>query len=606
MAQNRQRLLAVLLCGGLCAVFAAVAWTAVSGKSATWDEPSHAATGWMMRWQGDYRFSPDVPPLWEDWIALGMGKDALTFNDQAPRYRNLQTKNDLFAWCVHVLYRTAGNDGIALVNRGRVMALVLGVALAGLIGLWAWRLGGVVAAVAAVFVYCLDPNFLGHAPLVKNDVGFALVYFAAAYAIWRVGQRAGWMSIAAVALLVAAAVCVKLSGLLLGPVLAVGLTIRAIYGGTWNVMGREIQTRAGRLGAAVGICMATALVVYVGLWASYGFRFEAGPGGLQSDTHYFVDVLQRGQTELAVGGKPTQAELDAWRMPLSTRAMLFIESHRLLPQAWTCGYVLTQAGDLNRAAYLLGKIYIGGRWFYFPLAALFKAPLATIAAVLGAIWAGRMSVKRGAWKETGNWWAWIAMLVPTGMYAAAIMTANLNIGVRHAFPLYPFVFVGVGLAARMAWEYGSPKPGTASAGRILVLALGALLAAETAAAYPNYIAFFNMACAPERLSLLSDSNLDWGQDLTLLAAWQAKNPDVPLYLEYFGLCDPAAYGIKYQNAPGGYVFGDVPAWPTQPGMVAISATDLQQVFTADPRADLATYFQTRKPQEILGETIYLF
>jgi hypothetical protein len=39
--------------------------------------------------------------------------------------------------------------------------------------------------------------------------------------------------------------------------------------------------------------------------------------------------------------------------------------------------------------------------------------------------------------------------------------------------------------------------------------------------------------------------------------------------------------------------------------VVISATDLQLVYSSG-RDDLAVYFQTRKPDMILGDTLYLF
>src|SRR5277367_1519647 len=70
--------LAAVVCGILCVGFASVSWVAASGKSATYDEPLHVATAWLNLWRGDFRLSPDVPPLWEYWIGLPLGKDAMT------------------------------------------------------------------------------------------------------------------------------------------------------------------------------------------------------------------------------------------------------------------------------------------------------------------------------------------------------------------------------------------------------------------------------------------------------------------------------------------------------------------------------------------------
>ena len=59
-----------------------------------------------------------------------------------------------------------------------------------LIAWWGWKLGGAIAAIAAATLYCLDPNFLGHGGLVKNDVLMSLVMFGMMYLAWRVGIRA--------------------------------------------------------------------------------------------------------------------------------------------------------------------------------------------------------------------------------------------------------------------------------------------------------------------------------------------------------------------------------------------------------------------------------
>ena len=52
-----------------------------------------------------------------------------------------------------------------------------------MIAWWAWKLGELAAAIIATFLYCLDPNFLGHAALAKNDVARVLLYLTTAYAL---------------------------------------------------------------------------------------------------------------------------------------------------------------------------------------------------------------------------------------------------------------------------------------------------------------------------------------------------------------------------------------------------------------------------------------
>src|SRR5271170_3825145 len=105
-----QTALAVGICTLLVIVFTVTAWRAVLGKSATFDEPNHTAVGWLNLWRQDFRLSPDVPPLWEDWIAVGIGKDAFGFDPASPSYRQIETRRQTEEWCDKFLYETPGND----------------------------------------------------------------------------------------------------------------------------------------------------------------------------------------------------------------------------------------------------------------------------------------------------------------------------------------------------------------------------------------------------------------------------------------------------------------------------------------------------------------
>ena len=128
------------------------------------------------------------------------------------------------------------------------------------------------------------------------------------------------------------------------------------------------------------------------------------------------------------------------------------------------------------------------------------------------------------------------------------------------------------------------------------------------ASFPNYLSFFNVASVGSRggVRLLGDSNLDWGQDLKLLADWRQKNPDGNLYLCYFGMADPAYYGIDYINLPGGYRYGPPVKFPTGPGIIAISATHLQGIHLDLALRDYYAPLRHARPIAVLGGSIYLF
>ncbi len=199
-------------------------------------------------------------------------------------------------------------------------------------------------------------------------------------------------------------------------------------------------------------------------------------------------------------------------------------------------------------------------------------------------------------------WLILCLALPPVIYLAAAMKSNLNLGLRHILPIYPAIYISLGLAGAHLLQRDLRMAKRVFAAVLLGLGAEALLT------FPNYIAFFNIAAGGSRegIHLLGDSNLDWGQDLKLLAAWQQQHPDQPLYLIYFGLADPWAYGIKYINFPGGYKFGPQYEVRNDPGVLAVSATMLQGIYADENYRKIYTTIGKLTPFEVLGGTIYLY
>ena len=74
------------------------------------------------------------------------------------------------------------------------------------------------AAFVATALYCLDPNFIAHAPLVKNDVAFAVALLGLVAALWSAGEKLSWLKLLSIGALCGIALTVKFSALLIVPI----------------------------------------------------------------------------------------------------------------------------------------------------------------------------------------------------------------------------------------------------------------------------------------------------------------------------------------------------------------------------------------------------
>ena len=204
---------------------------------------------------------------------------------------------------------------------------------------------------------------------------------------------------------------------------------------------------------------------------------------------------------------------------------------------------------------VLGRTHGHGVWYYFPLAILTKTPGAFLALLALSL---ALAIRRGH----GPRLAEAIAFIPPGVFLLLVLRSQVTIGVRHLLPLCPFAFVW---ASRVVRRGQSSRALTA-----LIVILAVWQAASVLHAGPHYLAYFNwLAGGPARgAEIFRDSNVDWGQDLRLLARYQARHPETePLGLAYFGTASPRAYGVRAQG-----VRLERP-WP---GCLAVSVTLLNE------------------------------
>lgn len=600
--------LTLIICALLLIVFTLTAWLACLHKNATVDEPGHLVSAWILTHDNDFRCDCETPPLWKYYIALGTRKDALPIDRRSPGWALLLSDfSSEGTFARDAMYHTPGVDADALVRAGRARMLVIGVAMGVAIAWWAWRLGGAVAAVAALSAFCLDPNFMVNSAMIKNDVVTALALLLLSAAIWLLGERASAWRWLIASLMLGVALTVKFSGILGILILGLMLLTRALMKSPWPFERWIARTRPQRLALAAGMFIASLLTSWIFIWACYGFRY--GPSSDPSQEFDLSDTLRHS----AIGqffaqsidpGQPVRylnyGNAQTWQPPAAIRLILWADNHHLLPQAYLSGLLFTYGMSQSRLAFLCGQSSLVGWWYYFPLAMIFKTPLTTLIALAAA---AAFVVIRARHARAIKTWPLLATAITPLLYMLAAMHAHLNIGLRHVLPVYPFLFIFLGVAASMAWRASPRITG------VLIALMIVGLAVETGGAYPDFVPFFNVAVGGARggVNLLGDSNIDLGENLMTLAAWQQQHSDTPLYLLYWSTADPHYYKIRY--AP---MFGDaVPPQQKQNGagpapVVAVGAAILTDPYSNQVKPAFFRALARQQPIAVLGGSVYLY
>jgi hypothetical protein len=621
------------ICAGLLMVFAALAWSAVKGKSPTADEGYHAMAGWLHLWKGEYRFDSEDPPLWNTLAAIVTGPGTIRVDMRGLDWSNLPLDAGAeYKWQIQTLFRTAGNDPISFIARFRAVMLAVGVALGASIAYFVWRvarscnatpMAAGAATVLATGLFAIDPNFLAHSPLMKNDVASALALLGLTACTREAGRVLTLRRIVALGIWSSIAMTVKFNGPLLVGSAAVLLFLRAVSRWPWRMGGRRANVRLcdSRLKRVQATALTLAVMgtmMFATIWISYGLRFAPSPDrGAQLNMPSLtlaclINSWEARHWDGMVLHPPTKEQGEQMPRPAIVRFVGWADERHVLPQSFLAGLLYVFQASQTRGTFLCGQSGNSiGAWWYFPFAMAVKTPVATLAALAATAMAVPFWLRRckgdAAISDSPSIrveiWTALCLGVPVAIYLGAAMSANLNLGLRHVFPVYPLLFVAMGLAMARLWDW---RRAPAMLLGTLVLAA---LAIESFVAYPDYIPFFNAMAGGSRsgLRLLSDSNLDWGQDLPLLAKWQQKHPDQKLYLAYFGTADPAYYGIRYTNVTDGYWYGPAAQPINSPGVLAISATTLQGPYAGHtfgvPTWSMLWKF---KPFEVLGGSIYLF
>lgn len=601
----------VILCIG---AFLTLGTLSLLQKNNTWDEISHLASGYLYI-LGDTLKNDEHPMFSKAIVCLPLRwwKKELRSPQSFPSFKQ-GTRNRYWRLSSDILYHNRmGAD--RLLNTVRLTALLLWGLVLGVViyafstSLYGWK-SGLLSLLLAMF----SPNLLAHARLVTTDFPVSVFMVATVFCFWLCLQRFSWVRAVGCGLFGGMAVCTKVSGVLLLPILillgTVWVLLPAPTPPTWPQSLKQIaalvekrSSRVKRLAQLMTLFMIMSLVAWGLIWGTYGFRFLAGQPG------------QRYMEEL-----PIQPPRNGPNVPY--RCARFAADYHLLPSHFLYAYSRVNIhNERGHRTFLAGKNKSRGTWSFFPLAIAVKTPIPTLLLLAAALLGFLYDLYRRSWSRCRQD---VFILTPPLFFLLFAMSSNLNIGLRHILPIYPFLFIFIGRL--LAETSGGKKTKKVLVGGPTAafwrqqssrIALGICclwMVADNLWIYPDYLTFFNaFAGGPDHgLAYLADSNLDWGQDLKRLKVYMDREGIREVKLSYFGTARPEYYGIRYRYLPSSMIMD--PQNPVRKlewrGVYAISATMLTGSYLMPGQKNFGEFLQVLQqryqPTARIGHSIYIY
>ena len=538
--------------------------TVIARKSITIDETLAIPSGYYYLKTGAFNIDSDHPPF----PLLLSGLPLLFLSLETPKLDDVRDQpSDRQTLIAGERFWSLNQSHFqSIFFWARVPMILLTLLLGVIIFVFTRRLFNARAAVLAVALFSLEPTVLAHGRVVK-DIHVAFGYALFFLALYVYGSAPTWKRAVSLGVACGVALVVKYSMLILIPVLLLAGVV---------VLLRTNRGRRQQIVLQVAISFVVALVV---VNAAYFFRHQP--------------LLT-----------PDLAQLEHSN-PAHSNTMLRLlpKLSNVVPPYFLFGAFFTFIhNDLGHPGFLLGEYSDHGWRYYFPVAFALKTTIPflvlTCLSFGWAVWCAWRGDKR-----------YLVILIPIVIYGGSAMFADINIGIRHLLPLFPFLFMLAGVLVDH-W-LGTRRNRIALMAVVLIFVF---CIEESVRAYPNYIPYMNqLASTRPHWMLLSDSNIEWGDDNGPLAEYLKAKGETSVRAACLG--GPVVlplYGVKYVDllsAPevkleetryvaigASFLNGS-----TVPGWSAGSGRE-----TPEQRHNYFASYRDRIPEAVFGGTIYLF
>jgi len=537
------------------------------GDSSTSDENPHIVAGYSYLKLRDMRLNPEHPPLLKDLAAFPL------------LFLNLNFPESDFAWQQpdgpywwhqfnlggKFLYES-GNDPDKILFFARLPMILLLIVCGFFIFKFAKKFFDEKVAILALFLFSFSPTFLAHGRLVTTDVGAAFGVVLATFYFLKALKEPTRKNIILAGIGLGISQLLKFSLILLIPFFVL---LSVIWAFTFRAWRKPLKVLIS--------CLALWVLL---VWVVYALQIYNYPPERQlRDTRMTLESYAGGSSSIKeTCFSPTSIE----KIKRCPAEIIILASDKpiIRPLAhYGLGLLMVfQRASGGHTTYFLGEVTAAGWRHYFPFVYLIKEPLAFHILWILALCYFAFKIQKPFWQRPffrlknfiKEHFVEFSMILWLLIYWATSIKSNLNIGVRHLLPVFPFTII---LTARgiIFWLENTKYK------KLAYTILAILLfwqAVSVLKVYPHFLAYANeIVGGPDKLYLYTvNSNLDWGQDLKRLKKWVEENKIEKIYLDYFGGGNPKYYlGEKYESWWGQREKKELP----KGAYLAVSATALQ-------------------------------
>jgi len=542
-------------------------------KSLTTDEPFHLAAGLSYLKTSKFSINPEHPPL----IKLLAATIPYFSKKTIPPEGDIKSYFDLIMFIVRSIRLNCAYIDFLTIT-ARIFPILITMFLGFLIYKMGKELYGEIGGLSSLFLFCFEPTFLAHGRLLHTDVAASFFYLLYFYALYKVYLRPSLFYFFLLSTVLGLSLITKFSMLILVPIhflIMIFMPFKREWRKFWPALPLMI------------------FIPWLIVCAGYFFKISRVSG-----------------EELGL--------IARW-LSLPDNVLQFIRYVPIyLPPDFIRGIdAVWEHNHVGHWAYLLGRYSKMGWWYYFPLALCLKESIPILICFFSGLIYCLLNLRRD---KKG-----LFIILPILYYSIFAFSSRINIGIRHYLPVFPFLIIGSGglcsflIQKKSYWQIFI----------VLILIWSAL---ETARAFPDYISYFNPIAGGYKKGWkrLSDSNAEWGQDIKILAKFCKKNHINEIEAYCFNCWLLPCYGIKFRffsplreiylkkwgKETVSFIEGHSPSEGKASPYLAIGSSFLiapPQAVMPEIKASEAQIikkklllFQKRRPEAVIGKTIFLF